>query len=283
MRMIAVGSLSRRTVLGGLALIMATGGVAVAAGTIPGSDGEIDGCYAASGNLRVVADGEACRAAETALTWNQKGRQGDPGPTGPQGQKGDTGLQGPKGDTGLQGPKGDVGATGEQGPKGDTGAAGATGPTGPKGDTGAAGATGPTGSQGPSGVVGFSNGEGFVSGSLPTTALAFIGAKAVVDVATGQSVHVSANQTLGSTAVGGATRLNLYMCYQDETGPITRIDNGQSGLSVPEGQRHQYGLTRVFSGLAAGTYSIGLCGTTTSGNWNSNGWGHATALVFKAA
>lgn len=257
MRMIAVGSLSRRTVLGGLALIMATGGVAVGAGTIPGSDGEIDGCYAASGNLRVVADGEACRATETALTWNQKGRQGDPGPTGPQGQKGDTGLQGPKGDTGLQGPKG---------------------------DTGAAGATGPTGSQGPSGVVGFSNGEDFVSGSLPATdTLAFIGAKVLIDVATGQSVHVSANQTLGSTAVGGATGLNLYMCYQDQTGPITRIDDGQSGLSVPGGQRHQYGLTRVFWGLAAGTYRIGLCGTTTSGNWNSNGWGHATALVFKAA
>lgn len=49
------------TVLGGLALIVATSGVAVAA--IPESDGVIHGCYSsASGQLRVIdtEEGDTC-------------------------------------------------------------------------------------------------------------------------------------------------------------------------------------------------------------------------------
>lgn len=92
-----------------------SGGVAVATGTIPGSDGEIDGCYAADGQLRVVGDGEQCRSSETALTWNQEGEKGDTGPIGPQGPTGATGPKGDKGDPGATGPKGDKGDPGVSG------------------------------------------------------------------------------------------------------------------------------------------------------------------------
>ena len=115
MMKLRLGRPSARTMLGGLAVVMVTGGVAVASGTIPGADGEIDGCYGNNGSLRVVPDGESCRSAETALAWNQKGVQGDPGPQGEKGDKGDPGPQGEKGD------KGDPGPQGEKGDKGDKG------------------------------------------------------------------------------------------------------------------------------------------------------------------
>jgi hypothetical protein len=159
---------SAGTVLGTLALIAATGGVAVAA--IPGSDGTIQACYGDSnGNVRIVDTPGDCKNHETAIAFNQtgpKGLQGDKGDTGAQGVKGDTGAQGAKGDTGAQGLKGDTGA---QGLKGDTGAQGL------KGDTGAQGLKGDTGDTGPAGpqqaATGFVLGDGSVSaisGPAPT-------------------------------------------------------------------------------------------------------------------
>jgi hypothetical protein len=55
----------------------------------------ISGCYSNhSGALRVIGDGEECRADETALQWNQ---QGSPGPVGPAGPQGPVGPEGPAG------------------------------------------------------------------------------------------------------------------------------------------------------------------------------------------
>jgi hypothetical protein len=138
------------TVLGTVAIVIATSGVAVAA--IPGADGTIQSCYNdTNGNVRFVDTAADCRNHETALAFSQTG------PQGPKGDKGDTGPQGPKGDTGPQGPKGD---TGPQGPKGDTG------PQGPKGDTGPQGPAGPQ-----QAATGFVLGDGTVqafSGPAPT-------------------------------------------------------------------------------------------------------------------
>lgn len=117
-----------------IAGIGGTAWAAGAVGSIVGADGAINGCYKeASGQLRVVASGEACGPSELALQWSQKGPKGE---QGPQGLRGDPGPQGEKGEIGATGP------AGPQGPKGDSGAAGAVGPAGPKGDTGAAGADG---------------------------------------------------------------------------------------------------------------------------------------------
>jgi hypothetical protein len=59
------------------------GGVASAAGLIPGPDGVIHGCYRHDGNLRVITADQTCDRNETALPWNQQGPKGDPGPAGP--------------------------------------------------------------------------------------------------------------------------------------------------------------------------------------------------------
>ena len=77
------------TVLGGLALIVATSGVAMAA--IPSSDGVITGCYNAgsrpSGQLRLI-DAEAgteCGRNERLVTWSQEGPAGADGDDGANG------------------------------------------------------------------------------------------------------------------------------------------------------------------------------------------------------
>ncbi|MDP1849301.1 MAG: type VI secretion system tube protein Hcp [Solirubrobacteraceae bacterium] len=76
-------------------------GGAFAAAAIPGADGTVTGCYTTSGgqqgNLRVIDEGQSCNKAETQITWNQKGVQGDRGPEGPAGPQGQTGPQGPAG------------------------------------------------------------------------------------------------------------------------------------------------------------------------------------------
>ena len=85
------------TVLGGLALVVSLGGVAYA--TIPGSNGQIEGCYDPSGakppyTLKVVDNPADCASPSVLLPFNQTGPTGPTGATGPQGQPGPTGPAG---------------------------------------------------------------------------------------------------------------------------------------------------------------------------------------------
>ena len=118
--------------LSATAVLVVCGGVAIAAGAIPGTDGVIHSCYrpgfgGALPNLRVIdADaGAQCNRNEKALSFNQQGIKGDTGAAGPKGDAGPKGPAGQRGDTGPQGPAGSAGATGPQGPQGDQGPAGA--------------------------------------------------------------------------------------------------------------------------------------------------------------
>jgi len=83
-------------------LLLVAGGVTVAFGAVPSSDGTINSCYTKraglltpAGNLRVIDEGESCRSTEIALSFNQRGPQGIPGP------QGETGAQGPAGEPGA--------------------------------------------------------------------------------------------------------------------------------------------------------------------------------------
>ena len=95
---------SRTVVIG--ALCVCLGAAATGWAAVPGSDGEIHGCYTKkSGALRVIDldNGQKCSSTEAALGWNQKGvpgPQGVAGPVGPAGPEGPQGPQGPKGDPG---------------------------------------------------------------------------------------------------------------------------------------------------------------------------------------
>jgi hypothetical protein len=71
------------TVISIAALTLGVGGGVTAYASIPDGNGVIHGCYNKVGNLRVINTdtGQACRNAETALTWNRTGPQGPAGPS----------------------------------------------------------------------------------------------------------------------------------------------------------------------------------------------------------
>lgn len=97
-------------------MFLALGGGAYAAVSSAPASNVISGCYSKrTGLLRVLKAGQRCdKKAEVAISWNQKGIEGPPGPTGRPGPTG-------------------VAMGGATGPAGSPGATGATGTTGPAG------------------------------------------------------------------------------------------------------------------------------------------------------
>jgi hypothetical protein len=116
----------------------------------------------------------------------------------------------------------------------------------------------------------------------PTDTNGFISPPLSITVAAGQKVFVTANCGLGSFSVGGAANLRLYIGFlaTGATGP-TNLGGGVFGISAPANSRQMYGLSGVLTGLAPGTYQVGLTGSSTDfANWNNNEFGYVSALVF---
>src|SRR5882757_9522204 len=89
--------LRHKVLVSGLVLVVGGFGAGVAVASIPDSSGTIHGCYnTITGALRVVDD-KSCNALEKAITWDQQGPAGLPGPQGAQGAQGAQGPQGPAG------------------------------------------------------------------------------------------------------------------------------------------------------------------------------------------
>jgi hypothetical protein len=109
-------------------------------------------CVNKAGKIQQVKG--ACKAKQTAVTWESVGTTGPQGPQGPQGLTGPAGVQGA---TGPAGPQGLQGATGPAGPQGATGP---PGPQGPEGTTGPAGSQGAMGPAGPAGATGEAGANG---------------------------------------------------------------------------------------------------------------------------
>jgi hypothetical protein len=99
-------------------------------------------------------------------------------------------------------------------------------------------------------------------------------------VAAGQKVYVSSNKSFGSSV--GANALDLWICYQSTAGgsTIQKVGNGILGQQVPANTRVIMGMTYDITNLAAGSYNVGLCGSSSnSASWNLNEWSYTTALV----
>jgi hypothetical protein len=237
--------------------------------SIPGPGGVISACYGKSGgSLRVIDTANTnCGGNETAISWNQTGPQGAPGPQGPAGQQGPAGPAGPAGATGPagpQGPKGDTGDIGAQGPKGDTGATGPAGPAGPKGDTGAPGPAGPAGPAGPQGPKGDKGDTGAAGPSdayyyrqIGPTDIDVPGAYALVNYVTlpaGKYV-VSARANVRTQHAGTAYVVCFVIANQGGNWLAgTNLDDGQIALNKNVGiDRGQIFLTETLtlSGTAA--------------------------------
>ncbi len=153
------------------------------------------------------------------------------------------------------------------------GARGATGATGPQGVAGV------QGSQGVPGVIASVNSIG--SSTIPSSSWGFIAPTVTVALQPGQRVHITSYATLGTTA-NPAGDLDLSVCYRLEgsTSTPTRIGLGAWGMRIPAGTRLPFGLSAVLPGTAAGTYNVGLCGTSSDPNWVEREWGYTTALVL---
>lgn len=193
------------------------------------------------------------------------------------------GPQGPQGPAGPAGPAGLDGAVGPQGPAGPAGADGAMGPQGPQGATGATGATGPAGPQGAQGIVtsvhtsAFGPNSGGVLGTND-----FIGPTVNITVtSSSQKILVMVTKALGSNATGGANNLNIYIGYKLGTNPIQTVGAGIFGLTAAQGQRLPINISGVITGLAPGTYAVGMVGASTAfANWNNNEYGYVTAVLM---
>lgn len=158
---------------------------------------------------------------------------------------------------------------GQPGPPGAPGAQGQQGPQGTQG---------PPGPQGPSGVV---KSVGTVGGGPnPSATLQFLGTPASVEVTSaGQRVLVVADNAFG-TSGASATLLNLFICYQQPPGPLTKFGNGIAGLQLPANSKATMGLSRVLVlAPSPDLYIVGMCGTGGPG-WNNNDWGTTSALVL---
>lgn len=266
----------------------------------------LDGATGSTGLQGPIGVTGATGTQGTMGTMGSTGVTGPQGPVGPTGSVGATGSQGPIGATGVAGA---TGSTGSLGPIGATGAPGTIGATGSVGSTGSVGATGLQGSTGATGATGASGidgatgatgvaGSGGVVGFVTVSGVGvsgiggspggvnalttFIGPTVNVVLAAGQRAHMLSNKALGSSATGGASELSIYACYQlFPAGALTRQGNGIFGLTVPTNQRQLYAINWVFSGLAAGTYTIGMCGSSSNAaSWNNNEWGYISAMVF---
>ena len=227
-----------------------------------------------AGSYRVTVS-QPSGAATFDVTLGAQGAEGPAGPPGPPGPQGDPGFPGPQGPEGLMGPMG------SQGPAGPAGPQGPQGPQGFDGPTGATGATGMTGAQGPAGPVGPAGPSGLLQNQFTSTGTsgiqvdtAFIGPLVTFTVAAGQKIFVIANHALGSTAVGGADGLDLFICYRSTVvgSTIVTVGGGSLNQQVQQNTRQIFGLSAITGPLAAGQYQAGLCGSDNAGNtnWNSN-------------
>jgi len=132
----------------------------------------------------------------------------------------------------------------------------------------------------PSGLDAFYNSG---SGTFPLAATQFLSTTVTVTIAAGQSIHVTANQTFGSTFAGGAGSLDIFIGYRVAGSGVTptTIGGGMFNISVPQNTRMPFGVSAVITGLPAGTYEVGMAGDDDgNGQWNNGEWGYVSVLVL---
>jgi hypothetical protein len=122
------------------------------------------------------------------------------------------------------------------------------------------------------------------NGLNPGATSEFIGPTlTVTTTASNQKVYVNVSKALGSTNASGANSLNIYVAYRlsSATGAPTSVGGGIFGIRVGQNQRITVAINGVITIPAAGTYTVGMSGSSTdSANWNSNEYGYITAMLF---
>ena len=130
--------------------------------------------------------------------------------------------------------------------------------------------------------------NGYATGSAPVFvdtlgAYQFLGPTVSVTIAAGNRIAVVGTAALGSTVAGGGTMSRFSACHQPSGGGALVDNDGDWFASVRVAQNTRVPMTasQRISGLAAGTYNVGLCYQMTAGQpagWNTNDW--VTTYVF---
>jgi hypothetical protein len=123
--------------------------------------------------------------------------------------------------------------------------------------------------------------------TTPTSALTFLSPALPVTVASGQAVLVTATVTLGTTIAAGASGLRLWIAYQPTGGTVTAAHSGDwIDVQAVQNSLNTYSFSDTITGLAPGTYTVGMGGqqnSTTANNWNLEDWAYTTAQVIQGA
>jgi hypothetical protein len=168
------------------------------------------------------------------------------------------------------------------------GARGPHGPTGPKGASGAAGAPGAAGGrgeagpQGPSGAIAVASFEPGLGAPNTTGAPAFLGTPATVQLADARSAaFVTGTVDLGSTN-GKFIEIVLGVCYERSgAGELTAVAHVEPTYATTAIEEYvAQSVSGFVSGVAPGTYQVGLCTWNESPNAH-HGIGSGTVLSLE--
>jgi hypothetical protein len=133
------------------------------------------------------------------------------------------------------------------------------------------------------GVVGSSFSSSF--GGSPTDTWDFVTSTPTVTITEpGQKIFVVSNKAFGSANAGGADDLDLAIGYRatGSSGAPNLIGGGVLNNQIQQNDRIVMGLSGIISGLAPGTYQVGLAAKSTdAANWNSNEYSYTTAIVIQ--
>jgi hypothetical protein len=112
---------------------------------------------------------------------------------------------------------------------------------------------------------------------------AFVGPTVIVNVATGQRVHITAGGAFG-TISPLATGLLVSACYRASPvvmpapPPIVAVD---LLVQTTANNRVTPTLSTTVTGLVPGNYEFGCCAYSSDVNWNSNDFSFVSVLVFQ--
>lgn len=114
---------------------------------------------------------------------------------------------------------------------------------------------------------------------ISDNAIRFIGPTLTFTIATGDKLHMVANQAVGTGST--ANDLDVFPCYRptSSTGTPSTQGGGIFGIAMTSSQRIPVGVSWVFSFLPADTYQFGMCYRTASTTWNNNEWGYVSAVL----
>jgi len=160
---------------------------------------------------------------------------------------------------------------------------GAVGPTGPTGAAGPAGPTGATGAAAPTPTFFTLNAGGTAARPTVASTWEFIGPTAVVNITsttsriTGSAVWAAASATVG--AILGPVRVDL--CRQTGgAGVLTNFSGGNYMDIEIDDRRKPIAVTGTITGLAAGSYTVGMCVFAATINiLNDNDWANGWLMV----